>query len=137
MSRYKKYVRREKRQGRPRLEVDAEQIFKLAQLGLTDTEIADLLQAPISVLQHFRVVLQEGRARLSKSIKRTQLEVALKERDKSMLIWVGKQYAGQREKKDLEHSGEIATPQVVFYGDEGSSGNDDTEGKTGSVTSSR
>ena len=105
-----------KRVGRPSLELDEEQILKLAQCGMTDEEMCDLLEISKSTLQNFRPVIQKGRSNLSQSIKRTQLEVALKERDKTMLIWVGKQYAKQKEKHDIEHSGEVSAPQVVFYG---------------------
>lgn len=87
-----------KRPGRPRLELTHEQVFKLAKLGLTDTEMCSLLEISRSTLNNFRTTIQEGRAQLSKSIKRTQLELALDDRDKTMLIWVGKQYADQREK---------------------------------------
>lgn len=105
-----------KHAGRPRLELCEDDILRMAQTGLTDEEIAHILQVSASTLHNFRTTLKEGRANLAQSIKRTQLEVALKERDKTMLIWVGKQYAKQKDKHDVEHSGEVASPQVVFYG---------------------
>lgn len=105
-----------KRTGRPKLELDEDQILKLAQCGMTDLEMCDLLEISKDTLQRFRPIIQKGRSNLSQSIKRTQLEVALKEKDRTMLIWVGKQYANQKDKQDLEHSGEINSPQVVFYG---------------------
>lgn len=104
--------------GRPRLEIDEDQILKLAQFGMTDQEMVSLLEISLSTLNNFRSIIQKGRSNLSQSIKRTQLEVALKERDKTMLIWVGKQYAGQKDKRDLEHSGEVSSPQIIFYGNE-------------------
>ncbi len=105
-----------RRVGRPRLELCEEDILRMAQTGLTDDEIAHILDISVSTLHNFRAVLKRGRADLAQSIKRTQLEVALKERDKTMLIWVGKQYAKQKDKQDVEHSGEVNAPQVVFYG---------------------
>jgi DNA-binding CsgD family transcriptional regulator len=105
-----------RRVGRPSLELNEEQIFKFAQYGMTDVEMCSILEISLSTLNNFRSIIQKGRANLSKSIKRTQLEVALKERDKTMLIWVGKQYAGQKDKQDIDHSGEIASPQVIYYG---------------------
>lgn len=107
-----------RRVGRPRLEIDEDQILKLAQFGMTDQEMVSLLEISLSTLNNFRSIIQKGRSNLSQSIKRTQLEVALKERDKTMLIWVGKQYAGQKDKRDLEHSGEVSSPQIIFYGNE-------------------
>lgn len=114
-----KYTKKENmpsRIGRPKLEVCKEDIKKLAQVGLTDQEICYLLDISHSILNRFRPILQLGRAELCKSIKRTQLEIALQERDSKMLIWVGKQYANQHEKQQTELSGEITQPTVVMYG---------------------
>lgn len=105
------------RGGRPKLDIDEDSVLKLAQLGMTDVEICNFYDISQCVLQRFRGILKKGRSNLSQSIKRTQLEVALKERDKTMLIWVGKQYCGQKEKQDVEHTGQVSSPQVVFYGD--------------------
>lgn len=105
-----------KRTGRPKLEIDEDQIYKLALCGMTDVEMASLLEISKSTLQTFRPIIKKGRSNLSQSVKRTQLEVALKEKDRTMLIWVGKQYCGQKDKQDVEHSGEAMAPQVVFYG---------------------
>ena len=87
-----------RRVGRPRLELDEDQILKLAQCGMTDIEMCNLLEISKDTLQNFRAIIKKGRSNLSQSIKRTQLEVALREKDKTMLIWVGKQYANQTEK---------------------------------------
>jgi hypothetical protein len=105
-----------KRAGRKRIKLNESDILKLAQCGLTDMEICQILNISLDKLNQYRSIIQEGRAQLSQSIKRTQLELALKERDKTMLIWVGKQYAQQRERQELEHSGEVNSPQIVFYG---------------------
>lgn len=106
-----------RRVGRPRLELDEDQILKLAQCGMTDEEMCNLLEISKDTLQNFRPIIKEGRSTLSKSIKRTQLEVALKERDRTMLIWVGKQYAKQSDKQKVDHGGEVQA-RVIFYGDD-------------------
>lgn len=121
MTKYEKqkYVKKDmmpKRIGRPQLEICKEDIRKLAQVGLTDQEICFLLDISNSTLNRFRPILHLGRAELCKSIKRTQLEIALQERDSKMLIWVGKQYANQSEKQQTELSGEVTQPTVVMYG---------------------
>lgn len=104
--------------GRPRIELDEEQLLKLAQFGMTDDEICNLLEISGETLHNFRAVLKKGRSNLSQSIKRTQLQVALQERDKTMLIWVGKQYAGQKDKAESNIKGEgIAPTQVMYWGD--------------------
>lgn len=103
--------------GRPVVQRDEDQIFRLAQIGLTDDEIQHCLDLSNCVLEKYRAIIQRGRANLSKSIKRTQLELALKHKDRQMLIWVGKQYAGQRE--TLDNNFRISTsPEVVVYGED-------------------
>lgn len=99
-----------------KLKLNEDDVFKLAQHGLTDAEICSLLGCKRTALENYRAIIQEGRANLSKSLKRTQLELALKEKNTTMLIWLGKQYAGQREKHETNHTFE--NPQVVFYGDD-------------------
>jgi DNA-binding CsgD family transcriptional regulator len=105
-----------KRVGRPSLGLNEDDIFRLAQYGMTDVEMCNILQISLSTLNNFRSIIQKGRGNLSQSIKRTQLELALKEKDKTMLIWVGKQYAGQSEKQVHTHHGELNPPQVTVYG---------------------
>ena len=105
-----------RRVGRPSLELNENDIFKLAEFGLTDKEMSALLEISLDTLNNFRSVIQKGRANLSKSIKRTQLEQALNEKNTVMLIWVGKQYCSQKDKQDIELSGEVSAPQVVVYG---------------------
>lgn len=102
--------------GRPRLELCEEHVYAMAQCGMTDYEIQSLLKISSDKLQQYRSTLQKGRANLSKSIKRVQLEEALENRNTTMLIWVGKQYAGQVDRKEVEHSGEVNGQQIVYYG---------------------
>lgn len=104
--------------GRPRIELDEEQLLKLAQCGMTDDEMCNLLEISGETLHNFRAILKKGRSNLSQSIKRTQLQCALQEKNTTMLIWVGKQFAGQKDKQETEHKGELPSQQIVFYGNE-------------------
>ena len=45
---------------------------------------------------------------MKNSIRRTQLDVALKDRSVAMLNWLGKQYCGQKEsKQEIDHKGDV------------------------------
>lgn len=87
---------------RPKIEIDAAEVEKLAQFGLTDTEIAQLFGIHKSNIgRRFATELAKGRAALRKSLRRKQVEMALKG-DRVMLIWLGKQYLGQAEKQETK-----------------------------------
>jgi predicted XRE-type DNA-binding protein len=82
--------------GRPRKELNAEQVHKLARLGCTQEEIADILgcsQATIS--ERFSIECSHARAELKMSLRRAQVHRATKDRSDTMLIHLGKVYLGQ------------------------------------------
>lgn len=75
-----------------------EEIKKLAVNGCTDKHIAIRAGISESTLQkRFRKELDEGRAELRESILKAQIELAVKKQNATMLIWLGKQYLGQRD----------------------------------------
>mgnify|MGYP000701764812 CR=1 FL=1 len=83
--------------GRPRKPVDTTLVEKLAAHGLADHEIADVLGISERTIQRrCRVALDRGRAKLKVSLRRWQIRAA-KRGNVTMLIWLGKQYLGQRD----------------------------------------
>ncbi len=59
---------------------------------------------------------EKGRANLRNNIKKKQIDVALREGNTSMLIWVGKQWCGQRDSRhEVEHKGDVVI-NVKHYG---------------------
>lgn len=87
-------------------QVDLKLVERLAAIGCTDREIAVTLEVSENFLRRrCREALDRGRARLKKSLRRKQLELARKG-NVPMLIWLGKQYLGQRDRQDVAHSGE-------------------------------
>ena len=85
---------------RPKLEIDANEVYKLAQLGCPNTEIAAWFgcdQETIS--RRFRDELDKGRSNLRMSLRKWQIEAA-KRGNVAMMIWLGKQMLGQSEKVD-------------------------------------
>lgn len=91
-------------------------VMKLSQLGCTDKEIASIVgTSETSVKTHFRADLDEGRGHLRSSLRKAQIEAAIKEKNPTMLIWLGKCYLGQKEPKhNIEHSGGITVEKIVY-----------------------
>lgn len=111
--------------------VDRELIKRLAQHGCTDTEILAIAKCHMEDLTKFRDEIQEQRAMISKSLKRTQLEKALVNKDNTMLIWCGKNFAGQSDRNETEIKG--PAPQVVFFGGNPKSYNELSKAERGEV----
>ena len=83
--------------GRDKHVIDPQEVFKLAQIGCKDIEIADWFGIDGNTLRYnFSVELTKGREALKQSLRRAQLSVALGG-NPTMLIWLGKQYLGQSE----------------------------------------
>jgi len=87
-----------------------------SKLGCTDREIGTIVgMSEDSVKRHLRKELDEGRNALAGGLRKAQLEAAINEKNPTMLIWLGKQYLGQREpKQTMEHSGGVIIEQVLF-----------------------
>jgi hypothetical protein len=86
---------------RPLKQIDANQVYKLAAMFCTDDEIAGFFDAGETTLKRrFRKELDAGRAAGKMSIKRKQYTLAVDGGNVAMLIWLGKQYLGQRDKMD-------------------------------------
>lgn len=91
--------------GRPRIELNWEQVNECARIGCTGEEIASILGCSYDTLERrvketFEMpcaeYLKSQRGEVCASLRRTQLRLALKG-DRTMLIWLGKQLLGQKE----------------------------------------
>lgn len=75
-----------------------EELFKLAEIGCTQREIAYILKIDESQLRRaYAPEYEAGISKLKESLRRTQIELA-KAGNVSMLVWLGKQYLGQTDK---------------------------------------
>lgn len=87
--------------GRPKKEIDAEQVYKLAAIGCSYEEIARFFNVNRStIIQRFQDEVKEGHSEMKEQVRRAQLKVALDHSHKgqvTMLIWLGKQILGQRD----------------------------------------
>jgi hypothetical protein len=97
--------------GRHRKIVDEKQIWELASIGCTMKEIGiqvDLSEDTLS--RRFSGVIEKGREFSKASLRRMQLKAA-ESGNPTMMIWLGKQMLGQKDRSEL--SGDSANPLGV------------------------
>lgn len=108
--------------GRPRKEIDIEQFEKLCGLQCTLHEIASWFDIHTDTLelrvkehygQGFSEIFKQKRGKGKIALRRYQMQAA-ERGNPSMLIWLGKQYLGQKDKQSLEHSGKITLEDLVL-----------------------
>ena len=81
--------------------VDTTKLLKLAKIGCTVRECADVLGCPEDVItQRYIEFYTKGRENLKERLRRKQIKKAL-EGNIVMLIWLGKQYLEQKDKQDI------------------------------------
>ena len=92
--------------GRPQKAIDENMIVALATIGCSAEEIASIVGCSKTTLyRRFGTVIEKGHAQQKTSLRRMQWAAA-QSGNTSMLIWLGKQYLGQREPRDV-----VAPPQ--------------------------
>jgi len=83
--------------GRDKKVIPPQEVYKLAQIGCKNHEIADWFGLDENTLTYnFSVELIKGREHLKQSLRRAQLSLALSG-NAVMLIWLGKNILGQQE----------------------------------------
>ena len=107
--------------GRPEIEIDWSAVDKLLQIQCTGKEIASLLNMSYNTLERkckkdhkrtFEDYSQEKRAAGLPSLRRRQWTKAM-DGDSTMLIWLGKQYLEQNDKKELSGPNGGAIPVEI------------------------
>lgn len=95
--------------GRPKKILNSkgiETVEKLAAMQCTDEEIASLVEMTVDTLTNevnveaFMEAKKRGKEKGKASLRRLQYEAAQKG-NVSMLIWLGKQYLGQKDQQDV------------------------------------
>jgi hypothetical protein len=87
--------------GRDKTPVKPEDVQKLAQIGCKDPEIADWFGIKKDTLRYnFAAELLKGREEMKQSLRRTMLDVALKDRNVTMLIYLSKNFLGMGDNPD-------------------------------------
>ena len=95
--------------GRPRAEIDFRAVQALARIGCTHAEIGTIVGvSEATIRRRCRKEIDKGYDEMRMSLRRWQYEKA-KEGNVAMLIWLGKQHLGQREKIDETRREEVVT----------------------------
>lgn len=77
--------------------VPPDEVYKLAEIGCTDREIAEWFMIKEDTLRYnFADYLTKGRAGMKRRLRAVQLSTALAG-NATLLIWLGKQYLDQRD----------------------------------------
>lgn len=89
--------------------IDPELLYKLAQSGANNMELADFFGTSESQIRYyFTNYLQKARSSLKIKLRRAQLKVAIENENPTMLIWLGKNILGQSDSQ-----AEVAAEQVL------------------------
>jgi predicted transcriptional regulator len=93
--------------GRPKADIKPEQVAALARIGCTQEEIAAVLKCtPRTLRNRFKEEIRSGMDEMRASIRRWQYMKA-KDGNVAMLIWLGKQYLGQKDRMEETHNAEV------------------------------
>ncbi len=86
---------------RPLIEIDENDVEKLAQMQCTMKEIAAFFDCSVDTLERrFAEVIRKGREKGRITLRRLQWQAAQKG-NVTMMIWLGKQMLGQSEKQEV------------------------------------
>jgi hypothetical protein len=109
--------------GRPRAKIDLAQIQTLAQIQCTDYEIALVIGVSEKTIERrkkaggdFLAAYEKGRSEGRTSLRKWQFEAA-KNKNITMLIWLGKQYLNQTDKTDLLSDGQPFRFTIAINGE--------------------
>ena len=79
--------------GRPKVEIDQDQVVKLAKLGANNTEIADFFDCSESVIRkRFSGVLKQARSHLKMRLRQAMIDNAIHKGNVVAQIWLSKNY---------------------------------------------
>ena len=102
--------------GRPQFVIDWQVVESMCGIYCTGEEIAGVLGCSYDTLeraikreksQTFAEFFQQKAAAGKVSLRRKQYDVAVNNGDKTMLIWLGKQWLGQQDKQATENKSDI------------------------------
>jgi len=101
--------------GRPiKHKLDPAELLKLAANGNTLEDIASCMGCSIDTLsRRYAKVIATGRAQMRKNLRAKQVELAMGG-DRVMLVWLGKQYLGQKDRQDVTTDDKPIIVKSVF-----------------------
>lgn len=98
------------------VEKNRDLVERLAAIGTTNDELGFVLGvSQMTVTNNFKEQLERGRANMRTALRKAQFESAVNDKNTTMLIWLGKNYLGQKEPRhDVHHSGDITFEKVIY-----------------------
>lgn len=97
-----------KKRGRPKIEMNSEQVESLAEFGCTTLEIAKFFKCDEStVRKRYKAEMSAGREKMK--IKLRQIQFKLAESNAAMSIFLGKNYLGQTDRQSIDLTGNLET----------------------------
>lgn len=109
-----------RKRGRPAKEINLAAVQALAQLGCGNKEIAAALGVSLRTIESrrrdpdFQEAMERGEANGNIALRRKQFNLAMAG-DRTMLIWLGKQRLGQKDKILNEHEGAMGAPPPKIH----------------------
>lgn len=83
------------------MNLDQQEIERLAQIQCTMQEIAHVMNCSVDTLENrYMDIIQKGKAKGRMSVRRMQFKL-LSEGNATMGVWLGKQLLGQKDRSDL------------------------------------
>lgn len=108
---------------RPNKEIDWDMVDKLLEADCEGTEIAAHIGIHPETLYKrcqkekgigFSEYLKEKKAKGNSLLKKVQFDAAVVDKDRGMLIWLGKQRLGQKDKQELKADVDVKSFKVGF-----------------------
>tara|TARA_R110001632_G_C11265888_1_gene410371 strand:+ start:483 stop:1004 length:522 start_codon:yes stop_codon:yes gene_type:complete len=108
----KKPIKKTKKQvknvGRPKIDLNLEELERLSRLNCTMPEISAYFDIPLRTLEDkfaneldVRKAIEKGRATGKLSLRRRQIQIMEETNNPTMAIWLGKQLLGQTDKQEI------------------------------------
>lgn len=111
---------KKKKVGRPKTEINLDELERLCRLNCTMPEISAYFDIPLRTLEdkytnepEIRQAIQKGRATGMLSLRRKQIQIMEETNNSTMAIWLGKQILGQTDKQEIVQDINIEERKVL------------------------
>lgn len=106
------------KKGRKLLDIDEEEVVKLAKLGATNAEIADFMGCSRDVIERrFQAETTKGRTGMKIKLRQAMLRNAIENNNATIQIWLSKQWLGMKEpRQEIDFTNGMDT--ISFEDDE-------------------
>ena len=90
--------------GGKRVNLDEDQVLKLAEIGMTHKEIAHFFGCSVTTITNrYSGIIRNGHSVMKEGLRRQQLRTAMSG-NPTLLIWLGKQMLGQTDVQKIEQT---------------------------------